>query len=187
MNTQHPNSQKNTTLISIFKAGDSTTNLHTALDMYKTPVTEMQGMQLKYATIIINKHVTEFQNNKYAVGVPFVSSFQEITSFCVLCMDSAVQVVSSLWDHVYKLHIPANALPGRHNCLWCLIPSSSLKVPLEVRGRFKERSLDSLKSDHSKFLSDGGGDIRKAKFFNNVIEEYFFDIPLENVTTCNII
>ena len=52
MNTQHPNSQKNTTLLSIFKAGDSITNLHTALDMYKTPITEMQGMKLKYATII---------------------------------------------------------------------------------------------------------------------------------------
>ena len=52
MNTQHPNSQNNTTLVSIYKAGDSLTNLHTALDMYKTPVTEMQEMKLKYATMI---------------------------------------------------------------------------------------------------------------------------------------
>ena len=101
-------------------------------------------------------------------------------SFCVLCMDSAVQVVSSLWDYVNKLHIPANEFPGRHNCLWCLIPSSSLKVPLAVRGRFKARSLDSLKSGHKEFLSAGGGDIRKAKLFNNVID-YFF----EKVTTCS--
>ena len=52
MNTQHPNSQKNTTLVSIYEAGDSLTNLHTALDMYKTPVTEMQGMKLKCASFI---------------------------------------------------------------------------------------------------------------------------------------
>ena len=49
MNTQHPNSQKNTTPVSIFRAGDSLTNLHTALDMHKTSVTEMQGIKLKYA------------------------------------------------------------------------------------------------------------------------------------------
>ena len=148
MNTQHPNSQ-NTTLISIFETDDSTTNVYTVLNMYKTPIAEMQGMQLKYATIIINKNV------------------------------------GSLWDHVHKLHIPTIEFPGRHNCLWCLIPSSSLKVPLAVRGGLEERSLDSLKSDHSKFLSNGGGDIRKVKFFNNVID-YFFNIPVENVTTCNI-
>ena len=38
--------------VSVFKAGDSTTNLHTALDMYKEHIQEMQGMKLKYATII---------------------------------------------------------------------------------------------------------------------------------------
>ena len=46
MNTEHPNSQK--ILLSVFKAGDSTTNLHTALDMYKEQIDEMQGMKLKY-------------------------------------------------------------------------------------------------------------------------------------------
>ena len=46
MNIDHPNSHKNTALISIFKAGDSTTNLHTALDMYQEHVTKMQGMKL---------------------------------------------------------------------------------------------------------------------------------------------
>ena len=35
---------QNTILVSVFKAGDSTTNLHTALDMYKYHVTELQGM-----------------------------------------------------------------------------------------------------------------------------------------------
>ena len=56
-NIEHPNSLKSTTLVSVFKAGDSTTNLHTALDMYKEHVSELQGMTLKYgclnSTIII--------------------------------------------------------------------------------------------------------------------------------------
>ena len=47
MNTECPNSQKNTTLLSIIKAVDSTTNLHIALDMYKTHIQEMQGMSFK--------------------------------------------------------------------------------------------------------------------------------------------
>ena len=41
MNRQHPNSQKSTNLVSVFKARDSTTNLHTALDMYKEHLDEV--------------------------------------------------------------------------------------------------------------------------------------------------
>lgn len=48
VNTQHPNSMKRTTLLSVFKASDTTTNLHIALDMYKEHVVEAQGMQIKY-------------------------------------------------------------------------------------------------------------------------------------------
>ena len=46
-NIPHPNSQKNTYLLSMFMAGDSTTNLHTALDMYKEQISEIQGMNLR--------------------------------------------------------------------------------------------------------------------------------------------
>lgn len=46
-NVDHPNSQKNTVLISIFKAGDNITNLHTGLDMYKEHIEELKGMKLK--------------------------------------------------------------------------------------------------------------------------------------------
>ena len=52
-NVEHPNSLKNTILVSVFKAGDSTTNLHTALDMYKEHVTELQGMPLKYGFLSV--------------------------------------------------------------------------------------------------------------------------------------
>ena len=45
-NVLHPNSIKNTVLVSVFKAGDNITNLHTALDMYKEHVNELQGIKL---------------------------------------------------------------------------------------------------------------------------------------------
>jgi hypothetical protein len=37
---------KKTTLLSVFKPGNSTTNLHIALEMYKEHVVEAQGMQV---------------------------------------------------------------------------------------------------------------------------------------------
>ena len=48
VNSTKPNSMKRTTLTSVFKAGDSTTNLHIALDMYREHVVEAQGMQIQY-------------------------------------------------------------------------------------------------------------------------------------------
>ena len=48
VNTINPNSMKRTALLSVFKAGDSTTNLHIALEMYKEHVVEAQGMMIKY-------------------------------------------------------------------------------------------------------------------------------------------
>ena len=48
-NFLHPNSQKNTTLLAMCMAGDSTANLHLALDMYKEQLQEMEGMELGYA------------------------------------------------------------------------------------------------------------------------------------------
>ncbi len=47
VNTANPNSIKRTVLLSIFKASDTTTNLHTALTMYKEHVLESQGMCIK--------------------------------------------------------------------------------------------------------------------------------------------
>ena len=44
VNTENPNSVKNTALLSVFKAGDST---HTALDMYREQIKESLGMKLK--------------------------------------------------------------------------------------------------------------------------------------------
>lgn len=47
VNIPHPNSIKNTTLLSVYKADDSTTNLHTALSRYKEHVSESQGMKVR--------------------------------------------------------------------------------------------------------------------------------------------
>ena len=43
------------------------------------------------------------------------------------------------------------------------------------------RSLESLIADHTRFLTEGRGNLRVAKQYNNAIGEVFFDIPLNNV------
>ena len=45
VNTNHPNSIKNMTLLAKFKAGDDIVNLHSALTQYKMQVKEMKGMK----------------------------------------------------------------------------------------------------------------------------------------------
>ena len=47
------------------------------------------------------------------------------------------------------------------------------------------RSLKSLNDDHSKFLQEGGGDLEKAKQYNNAIGTPFFSIPVDQVS-CSI-
>lgn len=46
-NILHPNSQKNTILLSMVMAGDSTINLHTCLDMYVDQLQELEGMPIR--------------------------------------------------------------------------------------------------------------------------------------------
>ena len=48
VNISQPNSVKKTKLLAVFKAGDSTTNLHTALDRYRQHIEEAQGMRIQY-------------------------------------------------------------------------------------------------------------------------------------------
>ncbi|KAL5493971.1 hypothetical protein EMCRGX_G015225 [Ephydatia muelleri] len=45
VNTPTPNSVQNTCVFSVFEAGDSTTNLHMALDRYKPQIESLQGMK----------------------------------------------------------------------------------------------------------------------------------------------
>ena len=89
---EYPNSQKNTTLLSIIKAGDGTTNIHVALDMYKTHVQVMQGMSLKvgHGDIILPHNILAIMD---AVHIPFVSFCLETTSFFALCMALVVSFI----------------------------------------------------------------------------------------------
>ena len=71
---------------------------------------------------------------------------------------------------------------GRHNCLFCLITADSLKIPRGLHPQFPQRSLEKNTADYNNFISDGG-DLKKAKLFNNVISPHFFDIELDQVHT----
>ncbi len=51
-------------------------------------------------------------------------------------------------------------------------------MPLSIRGRSPPRSFETLKEDHKRFL-DAGGDIKKAKEYNNIIGTALFPIPLD--------
>ena len=42
------------------------------------------------------------------------------------------------------------------------------------------RTTDSIEDDYKKFVG-AGADVKKAKFFNNVVRRTFFKIPLEQV------
>lgn len=70
--------------------------------------------------------------------------------------------------------------PGRHPCIWCVIKSADMKIPLSSRGAATKRTVQGIKDDHQRFL-EAGGDIKKAKEFNNCILEPLFDIPLSQV------
>ena len=69
---------------------------------------------------------------------------------------------------------------GRHCCLWCDIRSDQLKISRADRQWLEKRTLESLKSDHNDFLK-AGADLKKAKLYNNIMSQHFFDIPLTQV------
>lgn len=81
-------------------------------------------------------------------------------------MGSLEQVV------LYCMQLPTNSYAYQHTIG---------KVPLSTRGRSPSRNLENLKSDHQDFLQKGGGDLNQAKFYFNVIDNHFFDIPLTHV------
>ena len=70
------------------------------------------------------------------------------------------------------------SLPGRHCCLWCHIQSSDLALDPSARGPVVPRTMD---SDLVLFQRDGR-DMKRAKFFNNVIGEPYFPITLEKAS-----
>ena len=57
VNTTHPNSPTNTSVLAVYKAGDSKGNLHTALDHFDGHIQAIEGMKWRYIkSIITQKH-----------------------------------------------------------------------------------------------------------------------------------
>ena len=85
-----------------------------------------------------------------------------------------------------------NSNLGRHCCLWCTITYSQIqKSPEKLREERRKakqpeetplRDLEMLKVDYNKLQVECGGDISKAKEYNNVIMPYLLDIPLDMVS-----
>lgn len=69
---------------------------------------------------------------------------------------------------------------GRHCCLYCDITYSQMQVSKMERQIFGTRTLESLKNDFQSFMLDGGN-IKRAKLFNNVISEPLFNVPIDQV------
>ena len=74
-------------------------------------------------------------------------------------------------------------LSGRHCCPWCVVTSEPLKIPRANR-QISLRSLETLSQKHTSFLNNGGN-IKKAKLYENVIGAAFFDITLTQVRIIN--
>lgn len=142
----------------MFMASDSTTNLHTALDMYREQVKELQGMELGLVTS--NAHHTPL-HILILVGGRLCSSCLVITNFSLGYMGCLVQAVILILTQLIITHM--NAYLGRHNCLWCEIDSADLKKPLSSRGPSQPRNLENLQANHQDFLQKSKGDLKKAK------------------------
>ncbi len=77
-----------------------------------------------------------------------------------------------------------NKSKGRHCSMWCSISCQQLKIPKNIRESDNDinitlRSLDTLKKCYDEFTTKSDGNLKKAKFHNNVIGRAFFDIPLQ--------
>eukprot|EP00731_Ephydatia_muelleri_P038374 Em0736g4a len=68
-------------------------------------------------------------------------------------------------------------LMGKQPCLFCLITLDQLGMSVDRRGSCVPRSLDSIILDHQSFI-EAGGNLKRAKWYNNCIHDPFFNIPL---------
>ena len=70
---------------------------------------------------------------------------------------------------------------GKFFCLWCLIRTDKMQVPLECRGHSTARRLPSMKRDHENFISKGKQDLKLASSYHNVIHEPLWEISIQSV------
>lgn len=72
---------------------------------------------------------------------------------------------------------------GRHNCIWCHIISKDLHKPPAERNDVP-RTLETVDADFKNFRDVLMSDMEKAKENNNVVDEKYYDIPLDQVSYC---
>ena len=96
------------------------------------------------------------------------------------------QVIHSVLNHSQSLS--SLTFAGKQPCLLCHITLDELRNPSTRKGPCTPRTLDTILLDHQNFM-DVGGDIKRAKEYNNCIQDPFFNIPLSqvNVYDCIII
>ena len=71
---------------------------------------------------------------------------------------------------------------GRYPCLWCHIPPSTLAVCKQEReNMYSPRTLETLKENLNLFQVTFNHDLKQAKNAYDVIDDIFFNIPLDHV------
>lgn len=73
-------------------------------------------------------------------------------------------------------------LLGRYPCLWCLILSTEMHMPKHQRREAQKRTLEGMQEHLRDFKDKGGGDLKKAKLYFNVIHEPLLEIPIDQVS-----
>ena len=68
-----------------------------------------------------------------------------------------------------------------HPCLWCDITSSQLRLDPSLRANVEERTLATLERDLKHFKTVLNAKLKDAQRANNVIDEPYFNIPLDQV------
>jgi len=67
---------------------------------------------------------------------------------------------------------------GKHCCLWCHITTEELTLAPAVRGPLQLRTDSTLAHDLAAFTTSGAN-IKRARFFHNVIREPLFTISVD--------
>ena len=56
-----------------------------------------------------------------------------------------------------------------------------MQLPADQRSQVVERTLESMMAKLKEFQEKAGGDLKKAKFYENVIHEPLLSIPIDHV------
>ena len=138
-------------------------NLHTALDQFEVQVDELQGMRYSYMYIHVMMYTithmymhsyTFYMYNHYRDWVIKLFFSGDYEFLCVMFgLSGASGKLKAPTNGNAMIYTCITSYPlGRHCCLWCTIRGDQLKVPLSQRGRLPQRSLESLKHDHQRFM-----------------------------------